>query len=141
MSSPGLTVREQPCPSCPYRRDAPSGLWDRQEYERLPDYDGDIGDQAQVGALAGFQCHLQTGQLCAGWVGCHGPQNLLALRLKADRLDPSVWDYQTSMALHPSGQAAHDHGVRDLDEPDERTRLKARALERLHVRRNANRRN
>ena len=138
MSEPVLTVRKDPCPSCPYRLDAPSGLWERDEYEKLIRFDGDVPEQIYAGAFNAFSCHLQTGQLCAGWVGCHGPDNLLALRLLAlrHRLDPSVMEYETDVPLHPSGQAAYDYGVRDVDDPDAVTLRKAAALKRLHDRRN-----
>ena len=41
-------ARVRPCPTCPYRRNCPSGLWDASEYARLIDYDGEIGDQAMA---------------------------------------------------------------------------------------------
>lgn len=31
----------QPCASCPYRRDVPSGIWAAEEYAKLPAYDAD----------------------------------------------------------------------------------------------------
>ena len=30
-------VRSQPCSSCPYRKDVPSGVWAHHEYEKLRD--------------------------------------------------------------------------------------------------------
>jgi hypothetical protein len=30
-----------PCPSCPYRKDVPSGVWAPEEYDKLPAYDND----------------------------------------------------------------------------------------------------
>jgi hypothetical protein len=32
--------RKTPCSTCPYRRDAPSGLWAASEYDLLPGLDG-----------------------------------------------------------------------------------------------------
>lgn len=32
-----MKCRSQPCDTCPYRQDAPSGLWSASEYAKLPD--------------------------------------------------------------------------------------------------------
>ncbi|MEV0337318.1 DUF6283 family protein [Nocardia sp. NPDC050717] len=57
-------------------------MWAFEEYEKLRDYDGDMGSQA----LQLFQCHQTDSEavsrrMCAGWVGSHGGRELLALRL------------------------------------------------------------
>ncbi|MCC9181145.1 DUF6283 family protein [Mycolicibacterium mageritense] len=75
----------RPCASCPYRRDAPSGIWDASEYRKLPAYDGEAQDQP----LNLFVCHQTNGddpnaRLCGGWVACHGGE-LMALRLAVIR--------------------------------------------------------
>lgn len=112
-----------PCRSCPYRTDAPSGIWAAQEYAKLARYDADTA--AQPPNL--FLCHQTDAddpraRLCAGWVGCHGDQ-LLALRLAASRgdLDPttaaSAFSYSTSTPLFESGAAAATHGIRDIADP------------------------
>jgi len=108
-----------PCKSCPYRRDVPSGVWAASEYEKLPDYDGEITDQLRNGATALFGCHQANGDLCAGWVGTHGPHNLLALRLHAGVVHRSVWDYESPVPLFSSGQEACDHGKALIDVPNE----------------------
>ena len=56
-----LTVRKRPCPSCPYRRDVPSGIWHESEYAKLPQFDGPTQDQLAAGAFALFHCHSQPG--------------------------------------------------------------------------------
>lgn len=114
---PLKVVRKNPCPSCPYRKDCPSGLWAAEEYQKLREYDGDMGEQALAGAHAAFHCHNTPEQLCAGWVATHGPDNLLSLRLYAHRVDPSVWTYTTTVELHNSGRAAYEHGMRDYETP------------------------
>mgnify|MGYP000989402522 CR=1 FL=1 len=73
----------QPCGSCPYRRDVASGIWAASEYAKLTAYDADTPFQPPNL----FLCHQTAAEdhrarLCAGWVGCHGP-DLLALRLAA----------------------------------------------------------
>lgn len=112
----------QPCVSCPYRRDVPSGIWAAEEYAKLRAYDADTPFQPPHL----FLCH-QTGadhprvRVCAGWVGCHG-SDLLALRLAAARgiVDGTELDInRTTTAVPPfsSGAAAADHGLRDIDAP------------------------
>jgi len=112
-----LTCAPRPCASCPYRQDAPSGLWEKQEYDKLPAYDGEIHEQALKGAFAVFMCHQRDGRLCAGWVAAHGPENLLALRFDRE-VDPSVFEYKTDTLVFSSGSEAHAHGIRDLENPN-----------------------
>ncbi len=115
--APLVTVRPAPCRTCPYRRDVPSGLWDAAEYAKLPGFDGDIPDQVAAGALSVFDCHQRTGDLCAGWAGCHDMTSMLAVRLRAREIDPAVYDYQSPVPLFASGAEAAEHGMRDIDHP------------------------
>jgi hypothetical protein len=115
-----LGVAKAPCKSCPYRRDVPSGVWDASEYEKLPGYDGDVPDQLAAGAFGLFHCHQRDGNLCAGWLACHGPHNLLAMRLSGAKVTRRAWDYRTAIPLFGSGQEAAEHGLADIDAPGER---------------------
>lgn len=101
-----------PCGSCPYRKDVPSGIWEKHEYDKLPGYDGPTWGQS----IATFLCHQKDGNLCAGWLACHNPRELLALRI--DRgVDPAVFDYKTKVPVFASGAEARAHGLRDLSKP------------------------
>jgi hypothetical protein len=102
-----------PCGSCPYRKDVPSGLWAREEYDKLSRYDGQTWEQSQ----AIFMCHQRDGRLCGGWLACHGPGELLALRLHARELDSGVFDYETDVPVFLSGAEARAHGIRDIKSP------------------------
>jgi hypothetical protein len=98
----------------------PSGIWQQHEYDKLPNYDGEMGEQVMKGALAIFMCHQKDGHLCAGWVAAHKPENLLAFRMakiRRENIDPAVWDYQTDIPVFSSGSEAKAHGTRDLDNP------------------------
>jgi hypothetical protein len=120
-----LTCAARPCASCPYRKDAPSGLWSQDEYDKLPIYDGEITDQVFKGAFAVFMCHQKDGTLCAGWVAAHGPHELLALRvagMHGERIDESVWDYKTDIPVFSSGAEAREHGMRDMANPGSKAR-------------------
>jgi hypothetical protein len=114
-------VRRRPCPTCPYRRGVPSGIWAPEEYETLPKFDGDIGEQAAAGATQPFCCHSSPRNLCAGWAGHRNPMDLLAVRLgiAADHLDVTVAYYTTDVPLFRSGEEAFAHGIRDIETPDQ----------------------
>lgn len=118
-----LRPAANPCGSCPYRRDCPSGVWAAHEYEKLKGYDAET--PYQPSRL--FQCHqneLDSDQarLCAGWVGCHG-NDLLALRLAASfkTMDHeelvATLEYETGVPLFNSGAEAAEHGIRDIEYP------------------------
>lgn len=116
-----LKPRKTPCASCPYRRDVPSGVWAGSEYDKLPAYDGDTGEQAMAGALGVFLCHNDPDRsVCAGWAALSN-YDTLALRM-ASRLDPDVdvqacLDYTTDVPLFASGAEAAEHGKAEIQAP------------------------
>ena len=118
-----------PCGSCPYRKDAPSGIWARDEYEKLPQYDGETMEQFHKGGIALFFCHQNDGCLCGGWLMTHDRDHLVALRMHP--VDASVWDYSPAVEVFASGQEAHDHGVRDLDAPTDEAHRKMSGILKL----------
>lgn len=114
----------QPCASCPYRCDVPSGVWDAAEYAKLTAYDADMAGQP----IELFQCHQNPGgvrraRMCSGWLGTHGGENLLAVRIAAVRgaitgeTVTAAFDYDSPVSLFPTGQTAADHGIREIDNP------------------------
>lgn len=119
-----------PCGSCPYRQDVPSGIWHPSEYAKLPPYDGATGEQPP----GLFACHQQDGRLCAGWVGCHDMDNSLAVRLGASMgtLSPddvqALLDYSTDVPLWESGTEAAEHGMAEVGEPSWEARRKVERL-------------
>lgn len=126
-----ITVRPRPCPSCPYRRDVPSGIWAAEEYDKLPQFDGDTGEQLNAGAFALFHCHSTPAKLCAGWVGCHDMDENLAVRMNARDIDPAVYEYSCPVPLFDSGAEAAEHGKRDVAAPGPQAVRKARDVLRL----------
>ena len=114
-----MKPRNRPCSSCPYRRDCPSGVWAEEEYRKLLAYDGDTNEQVSKRAFGVFCCHQGTSEICAGWAAVHGDYDCLALRVAAS-MDPAVdvkavLDYTTDVPLWPSGTAAAEHGLRDIE--------------------------
>lgn len=110
-----LSLRPAPCVSCPYRVDVPSGVWDRTEYEKLPEYDGETFEQS----VAVFSCHQRDETVCAGWLGHRDPMDLLAVRIAvaSGHLPEAALDYTTRVPLWPTGEAAAEHGMRDIEDP------------------------
>lgn len=106
---------KRPCGSCPYRKDVPSGVWAAEEYQKLPLYDGDIGDQLASGAIGLFMCHQRDGCLCGGWLATHGPDNLLALRMQP--VDAAAHDYVSDVPVFASGAEAAAHGLACIKKP------------------------
>lgn len=116
-----LSVGKVPCGSCPYRRDVPSGIWEQHEYDKLPAYDGQTWEQNP----ALFLCHQKDGNLCAGWLACHNPRELLALRLTSitgEKIDPAVYNYKTDVPVFSSGAAARKHGMRNIKKPGKKAK-------------------
>lgn len=123
-------VRPTPCSACPYRRDVPSGVWARHEYEKLRAYDRPTADQP----MATFQCHTSPEAYCHGWVLVHTLRehefDLLALRVwSLEGLIP-----QAVVPLFTSGNEAADHGERDLAAPSEESKVVVSDLMRRHPR-------
>ncbi|WP_199745505.1 DUF6283 family protein [Amycolatopsis sp. WAC 04182] len=139
---------EAPCRTCPYRRDVPSGVWDITEYDKLPRYDQDTGQQP----TAVFQCHLTDedkhpvkhrrsdgtegglARICAGWAGCHDGDTLLSLRVAVRSGVISLETaertraYDSPVPLWESGAAAAAHGVGAILNPPDEAR---RAIDKL----------
>lgn len=109
-----LTVAKTPCGSCPYRCDVPSGIWVQDEYDKLLAYDP-VGMAYQDPHV--FECHQRDGNLCAGWLACHGDSLALRLGLSFGDVDPSVIDYKTDVPVFGSGAEAREHGMRDIAAP------------------------
>jgi hypothetical protein len=131
-------ARRNPCPSCPYRRDVPSGIWHEDEYAILPDFDGDPASQAVSGHGTGiFRCHQADGKICSGWAGHRDPHDLLALRLGVSlgTVSPAVLEYRTDVPLFASGAEAAAHGLRDYEKPSPRAVRTAGKIIRVRERR------
>lgn len=113
-----LPPARRPCGGCPYRRDVPSGVWERSEYEKLPDYDAPTPYQPP----GIFICHLTDGtahRVCAGWAGCHDGEELLSLRIAVAvrEISPETYRltvlYESPVPLFASGAEAAAHGMEE----------------------------
>jgi hypothetical protein len=126
-----LRPGKAPCGTCPYRQDVPSGVWAETEYVKLPEYDLPMHMQPP----GVFMCHQQDGRLCSGWLGCHGAENLMSVRLAAffDKVDiPATFEFKSPVPLFGSGAEAAIHGMEDIDDPSEDALF---AIEKLMIKR------
>lgn len=119
MNNSILPPAPNPCGSCPYRCDVPSGIWDKSEYQKLPAYDNETCAQPTTV----FLCHQQNGRLCGGWVAVHDMDESLGLRIaiatgRIDRKDiAALQNYRPDVAVFASGKEAAKHGLREVRSP------------------------
>ena len=131
-------IRPEPCSSCPYRQDVPSGLWAHHEYEKLRDYDLPTNQQPSEP----FGCHATPEAYCCGWAVAHTrrgtagnhPFDLFALRLAGSF---GHWDMvmpDTKTPLFATGNEAADHGQRDIENPSLEAKVAVARLTRKYPR-------
>jgi hypothetical protein len=111
-----VRVAADPCESCPYRQDVPSGVWSAEEYDKLPEYDKPTAYQP----LMWFGCHARPNLACHGWAVVHGSQQgeyaLLARRVFPFKIPTAT------VSLFASGAQAARHGKARLKHPGKRAR-------------------
>lgn len=115
-----LKAPKNPCGSCPYRKDVAPGIWHRDEYAKLPPYDADTPSQP----FGLFMCHQRDGCICGAWLLTHDRDHLLALRFAGRHLDPSVWNYSSTVEVFASGAEAAAHGTSGIESPSKAARRK-----------------
>lgn len=113
-----------PCGSCPYRCDVPSGVWSEEEYAKLERYDGDTHQQPPTV----FMCHQADGRLCAGWTACHDMDESMGFRvscltghIREEDID-FIREYRTSVPVFMSGAEAAAHGRSEIYNPSDGAR-------------------
>lgn len=109
----GHAVRKEPCSTCPYRLDVPSGVWAAHEYEKLRPYDLPTAEQP----MGTFGCHATPEHYCHGWAVVHSNRghhyDLLALRI----WHPEGGIPAAAVPLFASGNEAADWGQSDIEDP------------------------
>lgn len=133
-----LPPARTPCKDCPYRQDVPSGIWEANEYAKLPRYDGPTYEQP----FGLFLCHLRdrkdpAARVCGGWAGCHDGDELMGIRvaLVAGEITVetarAIKTYKSPVPLFGSGAEAAAHGMRELENPGPDARRAARKISRI----------
>lgn len=131
-----VQCRTQPCETCPYRKDVPSGIWAEHEYAKLPEYDNPTGDQPPMA----FFCHTSPDFLCNGWAICHGREpkrghELLSLRILASLGKADIAEIPAPVVpLFSSGAEAAEHGMKLLDKPPLKALIAQRKIRRVRAR-------
>lgn len=128
------TQRKTPCPACPYVKSTPSGIWHREEYEKLPKYDK--GDGHETPEMSVFQCHHTSDKknlICQGWLDCHGADELIGLRIAHAMGDmPDDFDNEPSgVDVYESGQEAMEYGVSEIEQPSDQAYDQIRLLSKM----------
>lgn len=104
----------KPCDTCPYRRDTPPGVWDQEEYEKLPRYD----DQDRMG-LGTFLCHNGAAgdeqTICRGWASVH--RDSVAVRVALMRVNVTYEELKPDRSLYRSGAEACAAGLAGVEKP------------------------
>jgi hypothetical protein len=72
-------------------------------------------EQVANGGLNVFGCHYNNGNLCRGWIDCHGAGNLLALKL-ADCITPEMFT-EPKAEVYESGAAVLAANLPHMDNP------------------------
>ena len=118
-----LTVAKNPCATCPYRKDVPSGVWSHEEYEKLRKYDAEPMPSGEN--LGVFLCHNtpRAGDqvACKGWVMVHGDSIAVRIAQIRGQLGDSAFA-ETDVPLHESGTAAANFGQRRIKRPGRKAR-------------------
>lgn len=109
-----MNVLRKPCISCPYRKDHPSGVWDKREYEKLRAYDNNE-------AFGVFLCHQTNTHglttVCRGWLSVHCESVAVRLAVATGKIEPDEPYRDCGVPLHESGNAAADAGEQKINRP------------------------
>jgi len=135
-----IRVPKKACATCPYARTTPSGVWARDEYEKLRTYDeggGELtewpdGSKHVVPALATFHCHQEAvtkvDTVCRGWLSVHRDSVAVRLACVDGRIDPNDVPREVESEYYATGAAAADAGEADISSPSPTAR---KAVDRL----------
>lgn len=112
-----FTVAPNPCATCPYRKDTPSGIWAQEEYDKLPEWDEPM-------ALRGvFLCHngckdTKDKMLCRGWFEVH--RDNISVKLAEFKTELTKANRKpTKVPLYASGAEARAAGMAEIELPSD----------------------
>lgn len=118
-----LMLMGEPCSSCPYRADHPSGVWSKHDYEKLRGYAYRGDDQLPETSV--FLCHhsrlgFTEPAACKGWATVERESIAVRLGMMNQTLNPDqVWA-DPATELYESGAEAAERGLTDIRDPGER---------------------
>jgi hypothetical protein len=124
-----LHVPKVACPSCPYRKDTPPGVWDPSEYAKLERYDEPdfrdpdckVDPMTYIPEISVFHCHQEkaTGKptVCRGWVSVHRHSVGVRVGIATGALEPSDVPEDAEPLYYETGAQAAAAGLSGCDEP------------------------
>lgn len=123
-----LHVDALPCPTCPYRKDTPSGVWAPEEYEKLRNYDDNT-------SFATFLCHQSNivgrDAVCRGWLSVHCESVAVRLAVMTGEVPPGSPYAEVGTELYASGNEAADAGLKGVKRPGRKAKEACAKLDRL----------
>lgn len=109
-----MRVDKNPCTSCPYRRDCPSGVWSAEDYFKLVKYDRNE-------EFAVFLCHQTelAGEeiVCRGWLTVQIDSVAARLAVLRGMLTDAQRCAKVTVPLYKTGLAAAEAGLRAINRP------------------------
>lgn len=109
-----MRVAPEPCSTCPYRRDTPPGVWDQNEYEKLPLFDTNESFET-------FLCHQSTAigvdTACRGWATVHCESVSVRLAMMRGTLTRDQVYADVKSPLYADGREAAEAGIAGIMEP------------------------
>lgn len=129
MNKP-LIVPEKPCESCPYSKLAPPGIWDKSEYNKLPEYDENPPSGTQ--ALSVFLCHhspqIGKDSVCRGWLSVHQHSVAVRLGMMCGSFTPEQVYAKPLVPLYKTGSEAAAAGIARIKRPSKSAKQKIRQI-------------
>ena len=108
---------KNPCASCPYRTDTPSGVWSAHEYQKLTEYD----DDSLEPAFSVFLCHHSTVRdvetVCRGWLSVAADSVAVRVAVLRGEITPKQRDAPVTVPLYATGAEAAHAGMVDVEAP------------------------
>jgi len=75
--------KKQPCPNCPYRKDAPLAHWSIEEFKDLIS-----NEKSQFGDV--YDCHKKDKTRCTGWLIMQRDNNYPSINLRLSLIKNQV---------------------------------------------------
>jgi hypothetical protein len=115
-----IPALDNPCNTCPYRKDTPPGVWHRAEYDKLPAWDGTEMHEMNTDL---FMCHSANlagnKAICRGWLEVHSENKGVRINMMTGRITvPNTTP--TTVELYESGREARRAGIRGVRKPSKK---------------------
>jgi len=116
-----LQVRPNPCSTCPYAVETPSGVWSPEEYEKLRLFDDQHNPR-----MATFLCHhspmTEADAICRGWLTVHRKHPMVRVLILRGAITADEVYREPTVELYESGTEAADAGEMNIGNPGPRAR-------------------